>query len=253
MKEPLLMPGAEPFFFPGGKTGCLLVHGFTGAPFEMRWIGEYLANKGYTVLGVRLAGHGTRPEDLVRARWWDWLASVEDGLNLLACQTEVQFLAGLSMGAALSLITAARKPVRGVIAMSTPYAMPEDWRINFIRPISRVYPRLKKGDPCWRNQEAAADHVEYPYTPTAAIAEVRDLLAVLRQSLPKVRVPVLMAHSRDDNVVDPSSMTRVFDSLGSEHKEMLWVEDCNHVIVREPQRMTIFAAAADFIERVCKN
>ena len=82
---------------------------------------------------------------------------------------------------------------------------------------------------------------------------LRDLLAVLRQSLPKVRVPVLMAHSRDDNVVDPVNMTRVFHLLGCEQKEMLWVEDCNHVIIREPQRETIFAAAAEFIERVCQN
>jgi carboxylesterase len=53
--DPFIIPSAEPFYFPGGKTGCLLVHGFTGSPKEMRWMGEYLAGQGYTVLGVRLA------------------------------------------------------------------------------------------------------------------------------------------------------------------------------------------------------
>lgn len=253
MPESLLMPGAEPFFFPGGKTGCLLVHGFTGTPFEMRWMGEYLAARGYTVLGVRLAGHGTRPEDLVRTRWWDWLASVEDGLNMLASWTDTQFIAGLSMGAALSLIAASRYPVRGVVAMSSPYSLPEDWRLNYIRPISRVMPRLKKGDPGWRNPAAAADHVEYPFTPTAAVAELRDLLAVLRRSLPKVRTPALLIHSREDSVVPPANMAKTFRLLGSEHKEMMWVEDCSHVIVREPPREQIFAAVDTFFQTVCRQ
>jgi carboxylesterase len=50
----MLIKTTEPFFFPGNDTGCLLIHGFTGAPTEMRPLGEFLAGKGYTVLGVRL-------------------------------------------------------------------------------------------------------------------------------------------------------------------------------------------------------
>ena len=30
----------EPFYFPGNKTGCLLIHGFTGSPGEMRPLGS---------------------------------------------------------------------------------------------------------------------------------------------------------------------------------------------------------------------
>ncbi|HID86186.1 MAG TPA: carboxylesterase, partial [Anaerolineae bacterium] len=35
----------NPFFFEGGPTGCLLVHGFSGSPPEMRPMGEFLAGK----------------------------------------------------------------------------------------------------------------------------------------------------------------------------------------------------------------
>jgi carboxylesterase len=51
-----IVPDSEPFFLPGGTTGCLLLHGFTAMPGEMRQFGEHLAEKGFTVLGVRLAG-----------------------------------------------------------------------------------------------------------------------------------------------------------------------------------------------------
>ena len=61
----------NPFFFEGGPTGCLLVHGFSRSPLEMGPMGEYLAGKGLTVLGVRLAGHGTSPEDMAKTTWCD--------------------------------------------------------------------------------------------------------------------------------------------------------------------------------------
>ena len=58
-----IIPTTEPFFFQGdsSKPACLLIHGFTGTPKEMRWMGEYLFRQGYTCLGIRLAGHATRP------------------------------------------------------------------------------------------------------------------------------------------------------------------------------------------------
>ncbi|MEJ5224047.1 MAG: hypothetical protein WHV44_06280, partial [Anaerolineales bacterium] len=66
----MIIPTTEPFFFPGRNNapGVLLIHGFTGTPKEMRWMGEYLNEKhGFTCLGVRLTGHATRPEDMIRS------------------------------------------------------------------------------------------------------------------------------------------------------------------------------------------
>ena len=64
----------------------------------MRPMGEALHQRGLTVLGVRLAGHATQLEDLIRTRWQDWMASVEDGINLLHDSCEHIFFAGLSLG-----------------------------------------------------------------------------------------------------------------------------------------------------------
>jgi carboxylesterase len=246
----LLIPTAEPFLFPGGSTGVLLVHGFTGTPKEMRWMGEHLAGQGYTVLGVRLAGHATRPEDMVRMRWQDWLASVEDGWHLLNGLAERVFLAGLSMGGALALLFASRYPVAGVVAMSTPYALPDDPRLPFIKILRWFIPKVPKGPSDWRNLEAAQDHVDYPAYPTRAIAELRDLLAAMREALPEVMTPVLLVHSRDDTGVEPANMGQIYDRLGSRDKQMLFVQDCGHVVTREPERERIFQETERFIQRI---
>lgn len=99
-------------------------------------MGEALHQQGYTCLGVRLAGHATHPEDMIRAHWTDWTASVEDGYHILCGLSSSIFLVGLSMGGTLSLLMSTRLDVKGVIAMSTPSRLPSDYPTWFLRFIS---------------------------------------------------------------------------------------------------------------------
>jgi carboxylesterase len=257
---PDLLPGAEPFFFPGNRTGCLLIHGFTGSPFEMRPMGEYLAGRGYTTLGVRLFAHATQPEDMVRATWQDWMRSVIGGWHLLQGACDRIYLLGLSMGGLLSLMFAAqpyaeRYPVAGVVAMSTPYALRPDPRLPYIKLLRWFMPRLEKGPNDFQDAQAAQTHVAYPYYPTRAIAELRDLVAEVQAALPEVKAPVLLVHSRLDTAngdIDPESMQHIYEQLGSQDKEMLWLESSGHVITRDQERERLFLAAGEFIERTTK-
>lgn len=246
-----ITPTAEPFFFSGGSTGCLLVHGYTASPKEMRWMGEYLASQGFTVLGIRLAGHATRMEDLRRTRWSDWLACVEDGWHLLGGVTERVFLVGLSMGGALSLLFAAEhsgdKRLAGVIAMATPIALPDDPRVPYLRLIQWIKPSISKGPPDFHNPEAARERVAYPVYPTHSLAELRDLLREMRAALPRVSAPVLLVNSRQDTTVTADQMETIFDLLGSPEKSTLLVEDSGHIIPREPAREVVFEAAVKFM------
>lgn len=255
-----IIPTAEPFFFPGkgnnARSGCLVTHGFTGTPKEMRWLGEYLNKEGYTVCGIRLAGHATQPEDMIRSRYSDWLASVEDGYNILRSCTDQIFLLGLSMGGILSLITASRFPVRGVVAMSTPYKLPDylQRKIKYVWILSKIKPYIPKGknEPGsdWFDKAAFAQHVAYSQNPVRSGGELNELMAIMRGCLSQVKAPVLLIYSHDDDYFVKGSMDCIFDELGSQDKQKLWVEGGGHVITEEPTRTVVFKAAADFIRRV---
>jgi carboxylesterase len=249
----MIIPSAEPFYFAGNRTGCLLVHGFTGAPKEMRWMGEYLGNLGYTILGVRLAGHATRPEDMRQTRWEDWLTSIEDGYYLLKDMTDYIFVIGLSLGGILSLKFTADHPVSGVVAMSTPYALPADPRLPFIGIISLFMPWMKQGPSDWHNPEAGIDHICYPYYPLRAVMQLRESLSEMRAALPKISAPVLLIHSHQDKGVPPSNAEKIYASIGSHQKQLLWVENSGHVIPREPDRLLVFNATHEFIQRVISS
>jgi len=243
---------AEPFFFPGDRTGCLLVHGFTGTPKEMRWLGEFLAQQGRTVLGVRLTGHATQPKDILRARWPDWVASVEDGWNLLSGCTDRIVVIGLSMGGVLSLLFASQHPVAGVVAMATPYRLPPDPRLPYLKILRWIKPTVDKGPPGWHNPEIAQWHVDYPDYYTRAIVELRDLIAEMRSCLPSVTAPALLIYSKDDTNVraEEQHMEKICEALGSQKKQMHWVKDSSHVITEDKAREEVFQKVAAFVAQV---
>ena len=246
----LTMQGGEPFYFPGGRVGCLLVHGFTASPQEMRGLGEHLATQGYTALGIRLFGHATDIHDMLRARWTDWMASAEDGLHLLRGSTDHIVVMGLSLGAALSLILAARFPISGVVAMSTPYDVPRDPRLRLLRLVAPFVRFVPKGPPDYRDPEAANSRRAYTAYPVPAMLQVEQALAAMRACLPQVTVPVLLVHSKEDTFVPPQNMEAVYARLGSSDKATLLVENSNHLITLDSARQQVFAAATAFARRV---
>jgi carboxylesterase len=205
---------------------------------------------------MRLAGHATHPADMVRSRWRDWLLSVEDGYNLLRSCTDQVCLLGLSMGGVLSLTAAARFPVRGVVAMSTPYDLPALsmplWTARLMSLFKPYMPKGKVPNSGWFDPATYAQHVSYPMNPVRSAVELKLLIEQMHAALPKIQAPVLLIHSRDDDYVVKDSMEQIYNQLGTVDKQMLWVEGGGHVITEEPTRATVFQAAAGFVERVCR-
>ena len=250
------MKGGEPFFFPGNRTGCLLVHGFTGAPNEMRALGEHLAHDGFTVLGIRLHGHGTRIEDLIRSREQDWIASVEDGFRLLEGCCDHIFVLGLSMGGVLALHAGAHLPAAGIIAMSAPHHTPNPF-VPPLRPflplLSRVWRYAGKGSSDLRDEEAHKTHIDYHAHPVRAVAEFEDLVRQMRAALPGLKVPVLLIQSRADETVPAEHALQIQAALGSADNSIVWLENSGHVVTRDIEQEIVFKAAETFIMRIVKD
>jgi carboxylesterase len=248
MNQPYIMPGAEPFYFPGNSTGCLMIHGFTGTPKEMRWMGEYLNKKGYSVLGIRLAGHATQLPDLIRTRWHDWVISVEEGFDILKMSCKNIFTVGLSMGGVLALLAADRYDIKGAIGMSTPFELSKDWRLKIAKQLSVIVPSVSKGKSDLQKKEAAKNHLDYPVYPTRSIAELNNLLKEMHSTLPRIKKPVLLMHSKSDGLSYKNSI-KIHTIIGSQDKEIFLLEKSGHVITEDVERNEVFRKAEAFISR----
>ncbi len=250
MTRQSIIEKTEPFYFPGGPVGCVLVHGFTGTPLEMRTLGEYLNQKGFTVLGVRLAGHATTMEDMIRTRYEDWLASAEDGYHLLRSHCTKVFMIGLSLGGAISLTLAARLPLDGVVSMSTPYQLPIRWaRRNpwLVHVFSPFIKSMAKGEDNWFNPELSQSHISYERNPIRPGYELDRLLKQMQTELPLIKIPVMVIHSRDDNYILEENAELVFNAIGSDQKELVWTDNCNHVVTRDGDTSRVFEPIAAFL------
>ena len=256
MSDSMLIPGAEPYLLPGNRTGVILIHGFTGAPFEMRELGEHLNQQGYTVLGVRLAAHGTKVEDMNRAHWQDWLASVEDAWHLLQNITDRIYVGGLSMGGVLSLLFSAHFPAAGTMALAAPYAMPKGPKTKFIKPISWIIHIAPKGEESdWFDKESEAIHICYDTDPVKGALQLQEMLEVMRNELPNLASPLLLIYSKDDQTVkfEEGHIDMVYQAAGSAIKEKMLLEGSGHVLTRDAKRQEVFAACSDFLKRMEKE
>lgn len=246
MKEKLTIATAEPFFFPGGKSGCVLIHGLTGTPKEMRLMGEALQRKGYSALGIRLAGHATQPEDLLRTRWRDWMVSVEDGIHLLKNHCDHIFYIGLSLGGILALTTAVKIKPAGVIAISTPFSV--DPRTRYARLLSPLIPWIKKKPDQASAYQSPHVHVDYPDYPTRSLAELYNLMQTMQATLKDLRCPVLLINSRLDPIAPPSHTEQFKQGLVSCQVKQIILEKSGHVIPESEEREIAFDAIDQFMQ-----
>src|SRR5690606_12823385 len=184
----------QPFLLPRWQAACLLLHGLTSTPYEVREIGLTLHEAGYTVQAIRLPGHGTRPEDLTRISWTDWTRAVLAARDELARSYRHIFAIGSSLGGSLALWLATERPLCGVVGLGTPIRLHRVARAA--RYLARVRPLVpkKRGYSSIRDPEARARHPSYGATATRAIAEMVKLLDRLRPRLPEMTAPVLLLH-----------------------------------------------------------
>jgi len=253
MNFPLTIPSAEPFLHVGDRVGCLIVHGFTGTPYEMRPLGDYLIGEGHTVLGVRLAGHATNAKDLSRVRWRDWMMTIEDGLNLLKGVSDQQIVLGLSLGGALTLLAAAYYPISAFVTLSALCKLPNDWRVSLLPLFKVVVPYAENFEPQTEEELKTEDHPFYGRVSTRAASEVNELLKELWISMSSVREPALLLQARHYAQIIPESMDLIYEHIASPDKQRVWIEHGGHVISLGPGRQVAFAAISQFIRRVTES
>ena len=230
-------------------TACLLIHGFSGSPAEMRGLGEYLAEQELRVEAVGLAGHGTDAVQLKYLTWRDWLHSAAEGLERAAHGRRRVVIVGFSMGGLLGLHLCASHPglISGLVTMSSPIYF-RDRRIHLIpivRHISRWH-RVKRASHN-RDPDAHMRYVSYRRYPLVAVDRLLNLIRATRRLLPRITTPLLVMHGLHDRVIHPRSAQYIYKRIGSEQKELVWWRNSGHGLVFDAERKEVWARVAEFV------
>jgi len=247
----------ESFYLPAGETACLLIHGFTATPQEMRYLGSRLQASGLTVYGVRVAGHATSVEDLERSSWPEWRESVTEQLLVARRQHRHVVLVGQSMGGLLALAVAAQRPddVTAIALLAPAIILQRRW-LRSVRPllpwISRVgggrFRYLAKGQSDIADPAGHVGRETYDRVPLRALHQLLALQHHVRRQLRRVRQPALVIHSRQDHTCAPESVRHLQRRLAGP-VETLLLDASYHVVSVDYDRDRVADAVGSFAQR----
>jgi carboxylesterase len=213
----------------------------------MRPWAQHLGTEGFRVSVPRLPGHGTSWQELNRTEWTDWYAAVDRAFTALGRTCEHVFVAGLSMGGALALRLAEQHGDRvTAMALVNPCINIADPRIRMLRWLS-VVPSLGGigNDIAMPGQ----DELGYDRNPLRALHSQTRLWAEVRSELHRVTQPTLVYWSRQDHVVDPSSLRLIRGGIKTSDLEVVTLERSYHVATLDYDAEDIFRGSADFFRR----
>ena len=248
-----VLPGAEPFAFEGNDVGVLVVHGFTGSTQSVRDLGEGLHKRhGFTVVGPRLPGHGTSPDDMETTGYLDWVGEAERALHELAARKRRVFVTGLSMGGSLTLNLAARFP--GIVQAIAPIAAPAGLMSEGIAQVLSLNPPPKRIPGIGSDiKKAGVAELAYPEVPVASLREVTLLISLTRDLLHNLKCPALVIQAREDHVVPAVNAMQIVQMIRSDDIRLLWLNDSYHVATLDNDMELIIDRVGDFFSEMAKG
>ncbi len=219
----------KPFFYQGGETGIVLLHGFTGSVAHMRPLGDALAKLGYTVMGINLPGHATTEDDMGKYGSREWMQAALDTQAFMRLHTKKVAMCGLSMGAILSLLVAQQGKADACISISAP--LPQR---NHLLPLTGVFgfvlPRVAwKTNPNRKTQIDPIYDKGYTGFPMRKGADLHRLVKRAESHLDKITCPTLVIQSLDDHTVSKDSADTIINGIASTKKEKLILSGVPHV------------------------
>ena len=236
----------KPFTFEGGDRAVLLLHGFTGNTADVRMLGRYLNERGYTCHAPQYKGHGVPPEELVHTGPEDWWKDVMDGYNLLKERGHESIaVAGLSLGGVFSVKLGYTVPVKGIVPMCAPmYIKSEEVMYKGILEYARNFKKFEGKS----GAEIEEEMKQFEKTPMNTLRALQELIADVRNNVDMVYSPAFVAQARHDHMINTDSANIIYNEVESDNKHLKWYEESGHVITLDKERDQLHADVYEFLE-----
>lgn len=238
----------------GGEEAVLLIHGLTGNPYEMKFLAEKLNKAGFTVSAPCLPGHSETLARLKQTKWQDWYGRARERYLELKQKHHKVGVAGLCMGAVLSLELAHEfKEIPAVSLMSTTLFY-DGWTIpwySFLIPLAYYTPlkyyysfteRPPYGIKNERLRKLVASNTKtlvYDEVPGVVMNQNFQLINQVKRHLPGLKAPLLLLHAMEDDTASIKNAEYVENHAGSDRIRKVLLHDSYHMITIDNDRALV--------------
>jgi len=246
------------------NKAILLLHGLTGEPAELYYLGKYLNSAGFDVYIPELPGHCQGTEALKRTTWQDWLNFSFQEYNRLREKYDVVYVSGICLGAVLALcISMERKDLEKIACLSTTLFL-DGWSIPkliillplVLYTVIKFFYAWPESNSLGVKNEKVREKVQKAVEkddakildcfPALAILQMLRMSRYTRKRLNKVKSEVLIIHSERDDIAGTKSADIVYKKIGSKIKEYIKLKNSYHLIVLDNEKDFVFKKTADF-------
>jgi carboxylesterase len=226
-------------------AAVLLLHGLTGTPVDMHYIGEALVADGYKVNAPLLPGRGTRPSDMESLSWEDWMSSALAAYDDLARDHDQVIVGGLSAGATMTLDIALRRKPSALLLCGTALGLgnPLAYLAPYVFRVVRQWP-----SPASDLVDLNAGAKCYDPAPVRAVAELIHGIRLVRGRLGDIRCPAFVAHAVSDRLVPVHHARNLAARLGGP-VTTLYLEGSGHAITVDARRRDVADASLEFLRQ----
>lgn len=219
--------------------GCLLIHGYTGGPFEVEPLAQYLQKEGFHTLCPTLHGHGGIRKKLRYTSYEKWMHSVEDAYIELAKQHDEVTVIGFSMGGLLTLQLAHKYKPKCIVTMSTPI-----YCIDMKNLKEDILSKIRT-----RDVQRLKEYFFSCFTPMAANLNFGILLHHSKRLLSQLDVPVLIIQGKKDPMVRAKSAQFIYDKIPIAEKELYYYENSTHQLHYSEEKDMIYKNIVRFVRQ----
>lgn len=253
------------------KNAILLFHGLTGSTFEMKKYAQHLHSNGYDVFAYCLPGHGEDTCNIRCVSYDDWIEFAQEKFLFLKKKYKKVFLGGLCLGAVLALVLAQKHKleVAGVISLSTTLFL-DGWTMpwyNFMMPLGlntliRYYYTFPEREPYGiKNIKKrrsiqkimGKNTIAMDNYPLSCVYELLKLSKLARKNMNEVISPILIMHSKDDDLTSVKSAKFVYNNINSTKKELFILENSYHLMLYDNDKDFVFEKSVEFLNQLNQN
>ena len=252
-------------------NAVLLFHGLTGSTFEMKKYAQHLHANGFDVFAYCLPGHGEDTCNIRCVSYDDWIEFAQEKFLFLKKKYKKVFLGGLCLGAVLALVLAQKHKleVAGVISLSTTLFL-DGWTMpwyNFMMPLGlntliRYYYTFPEREPYGiKNIKKrrsiqkimGKNTIAMDNYPLSCVYELLKLSKLARKNMKEVISPILIMHSKDDDLTSVKSAKFVYNNINSAKKELFILNDSYHLMLYDNDKDFVFDKSVEFLNTLKQN